>query len=410
MSEAAQRIMQRLGALAAVTDQLGEITRTYGSPAMRRANSLVADWMRDAGMTVREDAIGNLIGRYEAAGANARTLILGSHLDTVRNAGVFDGPLGVILAIECVKRLHATGARLPFAIEVVGFCDEEGVRFHTTYLGSRALAGSLTEADLQRKDETGISLAEAIWAFGGQSENLTKARRDPNTLMGYAEIHIEQGPVLEEKNLAVGVVTAIAGQSRIKVCFTGQAGHAGTTPMHLRRDALVGAAEFISTVERRARSSAGLVATVGQIHIAPGASNVIPGEANLTLDVRHQLDPERMDACEHLRQTAQEIARRRGLGVTWGLVQETRSVPCDSELSSILKQSARKHQPEVIELPSGAGHDAAVMAGITPSVMLFVRCKDGCSHHPDESANGEDIAVALDVMNDFIQSLVAKHA
>ena len=409
VAEAADRIMERIAALARISDEPGQLTRTYGSPAMRRANDLVAGWMRDAGMTVREDAIGNLLGRYEGTRADAKAFLLGSHLDTVRNAGAFDGPLGVLLAIECVKQLHATGACLPFALEAAGFCDEEGVRFQSTYLGSRALAGTLTEADLQRMDENGVSLADAIRNFGGQPENLLSAKCDPRRLLGYAEVHIEQGPVLEQKHLAVGVVTAIAGQSRIRLRFTGQAGHAGTTPMHLRRDALCAAAEFIFAVEAHAHSVVGLVATVGQIQVTPGASNVIPGEAHLTLDVRHQSNSVRLEACQHWQGAAESIGRQRGIFVSWEVVQQTASVPCDPELTALLKRAAQQHQSEVIELPSGAGHDAAVMGRITPAVMLFVPCKDGLSHHPDESAKVEDIAVALDVMHDFLQLLAQKH-
>ncbi len=410
MSAGAQRIMERLAALARISDEPGRLTRTYGSPAMRCANDLVGGWMREAGMTVREDAIGNLIGRAEAARLGAKTFLLGSHLDTVRNAGAFDGPLGVVLAIECVAKLHASETSLPFALEVIGFCDEEGVRFQSTYLGSRALAGTLTAADLQRVDENGISLADAMRQFGGAPDKISTAKCNPNKLLGYAEVHIEQGPVLEQKHLAVGVVTAIAGQSRVKIRFTGQAGHAGTTPMDLRRDALCAAAEFIAVVEAHAASIAGLVATVGQIQVAPGASNVIPGEAQLTLDVRHHSDALRLEAVQFLQGSAENIGSRRGIFVKWQLVQETASVPCDLELTALLKRAAQKHQPEVIELPSGAGHDAAVLGKITPAVMLFVQCRDGLSHHPDESAKVEDIAVALDVMNDFLQLLAEQHA
>jgi allantoate deiminase len=410
MSEGAQRVMRRLEALAQISDEPNQLTRTYGSTAMRRANDLVAEWMREAGMTVREDAIGNLIGRYEAACPDSKTFLFGSHLDTVRNAGAFDGALGVIIAIESVQRLHIASTRLPFALEVAGFCDEEGVRFQTTYLGSRALAGTLNKADLHRADEHGISLADAIRNFNGQPQNILGAKRDATELLGYAEVHIEQGPVLEQKNLAVGVVTAIAGQSRIRIRFTGQAGHAGTTPMPLRRDALCAAAEFIFAVEAHARSSAELVATVGQIQIAPGASNVIPAEAVLTLDFRHPLDALRLEACEHLRGVAEEIGRQRIIFVSWEVVQQTESVPCDPKLTAVLKEATQKHQPAVIELPSGAGHDAAALAALTPVAMLFVRCKDGLSHHPDESARVEDTAVALNVMNEFLQLLAQKHA
>ena len=410
MSDDASRIMERLAALARISDEPEQLTRTYGSPAMRRANDLVGGWMREAGMTVSEDAIGNLIGRFQGARAGAKTFLLGSHLDTVRNAGAFDGPLGVVLAIECAAKLHAEKSRLPFALEVIGFCDEEGVRFQSTYLGSRALAGTLTEADLQRVDENGVSLADAIRQFGGSPEKISAAKCNPNKLLGYAEVHIEQGPVLEQNNLAVGIVTAIAGQSRVKIRFTGKAGHAGTTPMDMRRDALCAAAEFISAVEAHAHSAAGLVATVGQIQVKPGASNVIPGEVNLTLDVRHQTNSVRLGAAQCLQSTAEDLGRLRGIFVSWEVVQETASVPCQPELTALLALAAQGHQSEVLELPSGAGHDAAVLGKITPAVMLFVQCRDGLSHHPDESARVKDVAVALDVMNDFLQLLAEKHA
>ncbi len=410
MSDGASRIMERLAALARISDEPEQLTRTYGSPAMRRANDLVGGWMREARMTVSEDAIGNLIGRYEGARPGAKTFLLGSHLDTVRNAGAFDGPLGVVLAIECIAKLSAEQTRLPIALEVIGFCDEEGVRFQSTYLGSRALAGTLTDADLQRVDENGVSLADAIRQFGGAPEKISTAKYNPNKLLGYAEVHIEQGPVLEQNNLAVGIVTAIAGQSRVKIRFTGKAGHAGTTPMDFRRDALCAAAEFISAVEAHAHSANGLVATVGQIQVKPGASNVIPGEVNLTLDIRHQADSVRLGAAQYLQSTAEDLGRLRGIFVSWEVVQETASVPCQQELTALLALAAQGHSSEVLELPSGAGHDAAVLGKITPAVMLFVQCRDGLSHHPDESAKLEDIAVALDVMNDFLQLLAERHA
>jgi allantoate deiminase len=401
----AQIVMQRIEALAQITDVPGNITRTFASPAMRRANDLVASWMRKAGMKTRVDAIGNLIGHYDGAKPNAKILLLGSHLDTVRDAGKFDGPLGVILVIACVEELHRKKIRLPFAIEVVGFADEEGVRYQSTYLGSRALAGTFDMNDLARKDADGISMADAIKNFGGDPAKLKSARLNPKKLLGYVEAHIEQGPVLEKQNLAVGVVTAIAGQSRFKIEFTGYAGHAGTTPMDLRQDALCAASEFVLAVETHARTTPSLVATVGHIHAEPGASNVIPGAVNLTLDVRHQKDSVRRPACAALHKVARQIAFVRKVKPSWQVVQETASVKCSPQLSALLKRTLKKHQPRVIELPSGAGHDAAVMAKITPVAMLFIRCKGGVSHHPDESAKLKDIRMALTVMNEFISQL-----
>jgi allantoate deiminase len=405
----AQKIMRRLGALAKISDEPGKITRTFASPAMRRANELVATWMREAGMKTRVDAIGNLIGHYAGQKPDAKILLLGSHLDTVRNAGKFDGPLGVILAIACVEELHRRKIKLPFALEVIGFSDEEGVRYQTTYLGSKALAGRFDLKDLKRKDADGISMSDAIKSFGDDPAKIKSAVLNPKKLLGYIEAHIEQGPVLEEKNLAVGIVTAIAGQTRAKIIFTGRAGHAGTTPMDLRQDALCAAAEFILAAENLARKTPGLIATVGQIKAEPGASNVIPGEVFLTLDLRHAKDSVRKTAREKLERAAFEIAARRKLKLDGEVVHEAAAIDCSKKLSSLLADSVKRIQKKSIALPSGAGHDAAVMARITPAAMLFVRCKNGVSHHPDESVKIEDVNVALEVLNDFILHLAQTH-
>jgi len=342
-SNLAQTVMQRIEALAKISDEPGRLTRTFCSPAMRRANKLVGSWMREAGMEVRQDAIGNLIGHYSAkspqsnllrqppspkalrrsgkhAGGLAvhgpqslrnsaeKVLLVGSHLDTVRDAGKFDGPLGVLVAIACVQTLNDAKTRLPFAIEVVGFGDEEGVRYQSAYLGSKVLAGTFSRKDLARTDANGVTMAEAIRSFGGDPDVLADARLDPKRLLGYAEVHIEQGPVLDQKNLSVGVVTAIAGQTRIKLTLSGRAGHAGTTPMDLRQDALCAAAEFVLAAESLAKRRNCLVATVGEIIALPGASNVIPGKVRLSLDVRHPKDAMRQAAVTELKKRAGAIA------------------------------------------------------------------------------------------------------
>ncbi len=405
MQDDARVIMQRIDALASISEDPHQLTRTFASSAMRRANDLVAEWMREAGMSVRTDAIGNLIGSFESNHSGAKTLLFGSHLDTVRNAGRFDGPLGVILAIACVAELHRTGIHLPFAIEVIGFCDEEGVRYQSTYLGSRVLAGCFDPSNLARLDSSGISMTDAIREFGGNPDEINNARRDPADLLGFVEVHIEQGPVLERMNQAVGIVSAIAGQTRAKLTFIGNAGHAGTTPMTLRSDALCAAAEFIMAVEKLARETAELVATIGQIQNEPNASNVIPGLVSLTLDVRHQLDTVRRKAAARMEEMKIAIERKRGVQSTWQIVQETDSVECDHRLSSLLKIATEAYQPTVTTLPSGAGHDTAVMAQITPAAMLFVRCARGLSHHPDELATTADIAIAFRVMNRFLHLL-----
>lgn len=403
-----QKIMRRIAALANITDEPGKITRTFASHAMRRANELVAKWMREAGMETHVDAIGNVIGHYAGKKSNAEIFLLGSHLDTVRDAGKYDGPLGVILAIACVEELHRKKIRLPFAIEVVGFSDEEGVRFHTAYLGSNVLAGCFDQKDLKRKDANGISMADAIRDFGGDPTRLKSARLNSKKIIGYLEAHIEQGPVLEEKDLAVGVVSAIAGQTRAKIIFKGRAGHAGTTPMPLRKDALCASAEFVLAAENLARKTHGLAATIGQIQIEHGASNVIPGEARMTLDLRHAKDSVRASAYRSLKSLGLQIARRRKTPFNCAVTHETPTAACSKTLSALLGFAVKRHQKKIIFLSSGAGHDAAVMAKITPTAMLFIRCKGGISHHPDESVNLADVRVAFAVMNDFILQLAKK--
>lgn len=450
--------MQRCDELGAISDEPGRLTRTFHSPAMARANALVGGWMRDAGLDVREDAAFNLIGRWTSEraptgragrggasrgglvgspptgslragrsvsrsvslGANpgadlaadlsgnvrglgpnlaaglgprrrARTLLIGSHLDTVRDAGKYDGPLGVLVALAAVQHLRARGDTLPFDVEIVGFSDEEGVRYQTTYLGSRAMAGTLTRQDLARIEERGIA----------------RARRRPGALLAYLEAHIEQGPVLDQRRLPLAVVDAIAGQSRIRVELHGRAGHAGTTPMDLRQDALCGAAELVLAVER-----CGVTATVGQIAVEPGASNVIPGRAVLSLDVRHALDRRRVAAVRRLHAAARAIARRRDLRLVWTMVQETAAVRCDPALTTLLaasvaRQIGGRQDGAVVRLTSGAGHDAAALAAVCPVAMLFVRCRDGVSHHPSESVRRADVACAIGAMAETIAALGA---
>jgi len=380
--------MRRCDALGSITDEPGKITRTFASPAMCRANKLVGTWMREAGLQVREDAAFNLLGRWNSPQRGAKTFLLGSHLDTVRDAGKYDGPLGVLTAIAAVQSLRERGVKLPFNLEVVGFSDEEGVRYQTTYLGSRALAGTLTAVDFARIKE----------------KQIVNARRRRGEFLGYAEVHIEQGPVLEKHNLPVGVVTAIAGQSRLRVEFTGFAGHAGTVPMNLRHDALAGVAELVLATEK-----CGVLGTVGKLEVAPGASNVIPGHAALTLDVRDQNDTRRLAAVRSLHAKAKAIAKRRGLKLTWTPVQQTAAVQCDQKLTQIFSKCVAQRGLEVLKLPSGAGHDAAALSAICPVAMLFVRCKGGISHNPAESVKTADVTCTVEVLANFIQS-VAKSA
>ena len=398
----AQAAMERCDILGGYSEEPGILTRRFGTPAMRQVNERVAAWMRDAGMTVRQDNAGNLVGRYEASSEGARTLLLGSHLDTVRDAGKYDGPLGVLTALACVQRLHDRQDRLPFAIEIFAFADEEGLRFHSSYLGSKVVAGTFDPAMLRLADSEGVTLAEAMRTFGGNPDVLQASKRDGSDLLGYLEVHIEQGPVLEALNLPVGAVSSIAGQSRISVYFSGEAGHAGTVPMALRRDALCAAAEFVLAVEALGRSLPGLVATVGQITAQPGASNVIPGLVTLSLDVRHQDDAVREQACRQLQEQASSTGTARGISPGWHTLQQHRTVPCSPRLTQLLAQAIEAAKYPVYSLPSGAGHDAVAMSDLTEIAMLFVRCKGGISHHPAESVAPEDVAAAIEVLEQFL--------
>jgi allantoate deiminase len=412
VTSAARLLVRRLDELGRVTDEPGKLTRTFLSPAMSRANALVGQWMRAAGLTTRVDPTGNLIGRREAKTPGAKTLLLGSHLDTVRDAGKFDGALGVLLPIVALAELQRRGVALPFAVEVLGFAEEEGVRFASAYLGSKGYTGTLRAADLKRRDADGVSVAAAIrdWGRGAPAARRAVRAPRPQDLLGYLEVHIEQGPVLEAKKLPVGVVSAIAGQTRGRLTFRGQAGHAGTTPMALRRDALAGAAEFILFAETLARGCGPLVATVGTIAAAPGAPNVIPGEVTLSLDVRHPRDAPRAAALTRLLGAAKTIARHRKLSVAWQPTQANGAVACSPELTALLDRSVRAVQRRSVALVSGAGHDAVVLAALTPVAMLFVRCRGGLSHHPDESAAPADLAVALRVLLDFLLRLAKESA
>ena len=396
-------VIERCRYLARCSEEAGAIMRPFASEAMRCAHERVSEWMREAGMAVRRDNVGNLRGGFEGTGKT--TLLLGSHLDSVRNAGKYDGPLGVTVAIAAVQRLHDAGTRLPFAIEVLGFADEEGLRFGSTYLGSRAVAGTFDLANLARTDGDGTTMREAIRAFGGDPDRIDDDRWSGGPLLGYCEVHIEQGPVLEARNLPVGVVSAIAGQGRHRITFTGEAAHAGTTPMDKRRDALVAASVFVQAVEDYAGSDKGLVATVGQLEVRPGAANVIPGEVALSLDVRHPDDSERLIASRRLLDIAAEIAKHRNIGLASSQISANTTVPCSRRLASTLLRAVQDLGHPVVELASGAGHDAVAMSAITEVGMLFVRCKGGVSHNPAESVTTDDVSVAIDVLSRFLELL-----
>jgi allantoate deiminase len=379
------------------------LTRVFLSPQHKACAQAVMSAMRAAGMTARLDAIGNVVGRYEAAGDGAKTLITGSHIDTVRDAGAYDGNLGVALPIACIAELDARGQRLPYAIEVIAFGDEEGVRFPTTLSGSRSIAGTFDPAVLSVTDAEGVRLRDALTAFGCDPDAITGEARRRETVAAFVEVHIEQGPVLEAEGLPVGTVTAINGASRFAITVEGMAGHAGTVPMHLRRDALAGAAEMIAAIEARAAAEDGLVATVGRLAVTPGAINVIPGKAEFSLDIRAPEDLQRQAAVSALEATLAAIARRRGLSIRVERLYEEGAAGCHPGLMDQLDAAIARQGLRPLRLASGAGHDAMALAALCPIAMLFVRCGGGISHNPLESITAEDAEAAARVFLDFLE-------
>ncbi|MGF1621933.1 MAG: allantoate amidohydrolase [Rhodomicrobiaceae bacterium] len=399
----AGRIVQRIDELSAISESPDALTRICFSPEHRRAADLILGWMRGAGLDARMDEIGNVIGRYEGEEPGLPCLMLGSHFDTVRDAGKWDGPLGVLTALECVADVAERGLRLPFALEVVAFADEEGVRFSSTLLGSRAVAGTFDTGTLDATGSDGLTMRQAMEAFGLAPGSIQKAARQPGEIHGYVELHIEQGPVLEVEDLPVGVVTAISGASRFLIELEGMAGHAGTVPMNLRRDALAGAAACIAAIEARCSGQPGLVGTVGQISAEPGATNVIPGRVRFTIDIRAGDDGIRNDAVSAIIGAVEDIAANRKLKARIARTHENGTALCAPWLRAQLAGAIRANGGRVVELPSGAGHDGMAMADITDIAMLFVRCRDGVSHHPDEHVAAEDVAAAARVLLTFIE-------
>jgi len=405
-SETAREVIAWCRRLAESSEEPGFTTRSFLSEPVRGVHAQLSGWMQRLGMVVHVDAAGNLRGVLPAAANGSKRLFIGSHLDTVPRAGAFDGILGVVMGIALVERLGAK--RLPYAVEVVGFSDEEGVRFGVPFIGSRALAGSLSAEALERRDASGRTVADAIRAFGLDPNNLAAARAEADAL-GYLEFHIEQGPVLDQLGLPLGIVTAIAGQSRVNLVFTGDANHAGTTPMNARRDALAGAAEWIGAVEQLAQNTPGLVATVGRIDAHPGATNVIAGTCRASLDVRHADDGTRATSVKRLIESAREIARRRSLEITSEPQLDQGSVPMNPALVGMLERSVARAGHAVHRMTSGAGHDAMVVAAHMPATMLFVRSPGGISHHPSESVTEGDVEAALTVGLGFLDELSREH-
>ena len=397
-------IVGRIEALAAISEEPDGLTRIFLTLEHRKAANLILAWMREAGMWAQLDAIGNVCGRYEGDRPDLPCLMLGSHYDTVRDAGKWDGPLGLITAISCVADLNRRGKRLPFAIEVTGFADEEGVRFASTLLGSRAVAGTFDESVLGGKDRSGITLRDALTQFGLDPDHIGAAARVRSELYAYVELHIEQGPVLEAENLPVGVVTAISGATRLSVVLEGMAGHAGTVPMALRRDALAGAAECITAIETFCRDDQGFVGTVGYINALPGATNVIPGKVSFTIDIRTASDSHRKRAVADIVRQIERITKRRNLVLQVHVTHENRTVPCAPWLQRQLAEAVTAEGYKVFELPSGAGHDGMAMIDIADVAMLFVRCRGGISHHPDEHVEVADADAGARVLLRMIEN------
>jgi allantoate deiminase len=411
ISIAARTVMERCDLLASFSEEPDRLTRRFATPPMRQIHDTISSWLRNIGMTVEIDTIGNLIGRYEGhlhrrggAGPRPRTLLLGSHLDTVRNAGKYDGLLGVMVALACLERLHARREHLPFPIELIGFADEEGLRYQSVYIGSKAITGTFDPRDLDLLDEDGISLADALSAFGRNPDPLVlkTPRWSCSELLGYCEVHIEQGPVLEAHNLPLAAVSSIVGQQRIHLQFTGESGHAGTLPMALRRDALCAAAEFVLAVETLGRSVPGLVATVGQLQVQSAACNVVPGQVQLSVDIRHENDAWREQCTKHLYERAQRICTERSIDLKWQIILNTQTIPCSPTLVQRCQQALAEEGHAVFTLPSGAGHDGVAMSTLTDIAMFMVRCRGGISHNPAESVLEEDVAAAIAVLERFL--------
>ena len=405
MRERAVRVIEECRNIATMSEEPGRIVRRFLTSPVQDVHVHLRSRMESLGMTTHVDAVGNLRGLWQPATGGEKRLLIGSHIDTVPDAGAFDGVLGVALALEWVQL--ARELAFPIAIEVIAFSEEEGVRFGVPFFGSRAVAGRFDPALLSLKDADGITLAAAIRNFGLDPAQIPAAAADHRAI-GFIEIHIEQGPALEAEGLSVAAVTAIVGQTRLAVEFTGQANHAGTTPMRLRHDALASAAEWITSVEKLAQRTEGLVATVGKLNVMPNAGNVIPGSVELSLDVRHTEDRIRRASVEELLDAARASSDRRGVSVIWTTRMDEPAVPMDERLTAFLTDAMEAAQLPVKTMPSGAGHDAMVMAARMPTAMLFLRSPGGISHNPAETVREEDVEAALRVGGKFLERLAGE--
>ena len=401
-------ILKQADVLAGFTEDAPLITRTYLSKEHKAAGEYLIGLMRDAGMNADFDPLGNIVGRYEAGVPFAPVVMTGSHQDSVRNAGKYDGLFGILSPIACVKELNRQGKRLPYTLEIVGFGDEEGVRFPATLVGSKAMAGQFDPAWLDKVDADGVTMRQAINDFGGDAslwKELDRRNEQHGEVVAFVESHIEQGPVLLNEGLAVGVVTAIAGATRMRLNVTGLAGHAGTVPMGARQDALAAAAEMILFVERFCTDNAGLVGTVGKLSVKPGAINVIPQDVEFTIDVRSGDDAIRAVALGAFDAELPKIAQRRNVKLVTDNLYDAGAAPCDPVLQKQFESAIAAQGIKPRYLPSGAGHDAMVFPVVAPMAMLFVRCgNNGISHHPDETMTAEDAEIATNVLLHFFEN------
>ncbi|EOD79846.1 N-carbamyl-L-amino acid amidohydrolase [Grimontia indica] len=392
-----RRAQEYLKQLAECTDSEIGVTRFPFTQEHKRANALLTVWMEEAGLTVHKDDAGTLIGRYDA-GKGTKTLLMGSHQDSVKQGGAYDGIMGIVLPIIALEALNRQGKKLPYSVEILAFADEEGVRFPTALVGPRALAGTLDKSVINRPDKDGITLRSALSSFGVQPENIDRLKRNPEDILGFIETHIEQGPVLEHEGLPLGVVSAICGIERHQLTFMGQAAHAGTVPMHLRKDALTAAAEVTLEAEKLAIKLPDLLANVGQLDVTPNVPNAVPGKVSMMIELRSPVDEVREKAGELLQAFAKETAQIRGLGCEVTRIYSQPATACDPALQLSIATAIGSLDKRVFTLPSGATHDASAMADLTRVAMLFVRCKQGISHNPAEYASDEDMGSAIEAL------------
>lgn len=403
-----ERIINRLNKLGSISDNDTCLSRYYGTKAHKISSDLLISWMQSAGMKVTKDTIGNVRGVLKSKNENAKHFVIGSHYDTVFNAGKYDGPLGILLGLEVAQKINEEKIELPFHLNIIAFADEEGSRFNTAYLGSSVLVGKFDKIWLNRKDDTGQTLAEVIEKNNGKTPQIFQEYIPNNQWLGYFEVHIEQGPVLCTENLPLALVDSISSQTRINIIWEGVCGHAGTYPMDLRADALCAASEFILEIEKIGIAhKTNLVATVGKLTVEPNTSNVIPGTVAHSLDIRSPNDLFLSEIIKTLKKKATNIADKRGITLNWEIMQENPSVLCNEDLKTALSKSIlASGVNRIIEIPSGAGHDAVMISKAAPVAMLFVRCKAGISHNPLEYTSPSDIKEALKVCNHFINEIV----